>query len=118
MRTWIAISLVLVTLAACGYTQKHHAVVEKRHGESLAALPATRQDRATGGAAKQPPDEELRARVTELLRQLASDSYKDRVNAYTRLQELIDRNWDSLVVERLLKARESTSDPEVKEQLG
>ncbi len=116
----VYLTVVIITAAGCAQVPpwKHHAGVEKKHGEGLAALPVTLPDRATGDAVEQPPDEEPGARVTGLLRQLASDSYKDRVNAYTGLEELIEGNWDSLVVERLLKARESTSDPEVKEQLG
>ncbi len=119
MRTWIPVSLIALALAAYGCThapsRKQHAGVEKKHGESLAALPATRKDRAINGAAKQPSEEQLKARLTQLLKQLASDKYEDREKAQAELARLVKQMPESIV--SLKRAHREAEDPQVKHVL-
>jgi HEAT repeat protein len=96
--------LTAIALTACGCT---HPPLEKipkpRHSSPRIAVPKE-------------PLKELKARIEQLLEQMADDDYRKREKAQSELQRLLQTKAD-IVLPYLLRAYESTSDPEVKTRL-
>ena len=108
MRTWIPISLILLTLTISGCTQPSQApgfspAVEPRH-----STPPT-------AAHEQPPDEELKTRIDQLLQTLKSEDFREREKASYELKKLMKAFPEAIIP--LRTALEEAKDPEVKQRL-
>lgn len=101
MRTWIKVCLIAVTLTACSCTQ-----LPQRHVTGL-------KPRLT--SPNKPTDEELEARIDELLGQIASDKYKQRENATEKLISLLNKQDEKFgnLVEYLEKRVKEFGDDEI-----
>jgi HEAT repeat protein len=110
MRVWIRVSLILFALTAHDCTQSSQAP-----GFSPGVVPKPRRSPPRITAPKQPSDEQLKTRLTQLLKQLASDKYKDREKATSELKKLMKEIPE--IMELLKTEFEQTKDSEVKHRL-